>query len=97
MEMGELFEVHAVARAMDVEHDGDEAGAGGVAADAAGRLNIFRRRLGLALHQHQPQAVDVEADRDHVGRQRHVDRFAGAVEAGFQPGLGRRDLIGRDA
>jgi hypothetical protein len=64
---GEALVVGAVAGAVDVEEGDDEARALLVAADAAGRLDVLGGGLGLAEHDHEAEAGDVEADRDHVG------------------------------
>ena len=73
MEDLEPLEMRSVARPVDVEQRDDQAGPVGVASDAAGRLDVLGAGLGLAEYDHQAEAGDVEADRDHVGGDRHVD------------------------
>jgi len=73
VERFEPLEVRTIARTMDVEQGDHEAGLFGVASDTAGRLDVFSRRLRLTEHHHQPETRDVQADRNHVGRQRDVD------------------------
>jgi hypothetical protein len=90
---GEALEVRAVARAVDVEEGDDQAGALVVAADAAGRLDVLGGGLGLAEHDHEAEAGDVEADGDHVGGEGDVDALLiGEAEAEAALGLG--DLAG---
>ena len=64
--------LRAVARAVDVQHHDDQTGPRGVAADAAGRLDILRRSFRLAIDDHHAETVHVHADRHHVRRQQHV-------------------------
>ena len=68
-----------------------------VATDAAGRLDVFRGGFWLALHDHQPEARDVETNRDHVGREGDIDGFGIPTKDGLEALLRFRDLIGRDA
>ena len=72
MEDLEPLEVRAVARPVDVEQRDDQAGPVRVASDAAGCLDVLGAGLGLAEHDHQAKPGNVEADRDHVGGDRHV-------------------------
>jgi hypothetical protein len=44
-----------------------------LSADPACCLDIFRCGFWLALHQHETQSANVEADRNHVGCERYVD------------------------
>ena len=53
MELPELLEMCAVARLVQVEHDNYKAWAILITADAARRLDVFRRRFWLALNHHQ--------------------------------------------
>ena len=69
--MFEGLVVREVARARPREHRTDQAGKG--TAHAAGGLDVFRRALGLTVDGHQAQAIHVHTDRQHVGRQHHVD------------------------
>ena len=92
----EPLEVRAVARPVDVEQRHDQAGPVGVAADAARRLDVLGAGLGLAEHDHQAQPGDVEADRDHVGGDRHVHPVL-LVEPQGQPALRLGDLVGGHA
>ena len=62
MEMAKLLEMRSVARLVQVEDDNNEARAIVVAANAAGRLDIFGRRFRLALYDHQSETQDVEAN-----------------------------------
>ena len=48
-------------------------------ADPAGRLDVLGRRLGLTGDDHQAEPLHVHADRDHVGRQQHVEGPLGHV------------------
>ena len=97
VELAELLEVHPVARLVQVQHREHEAGPGMVAADPAGRLDIFRGRLWLALYDHQPEASDIETNRDHVGCERDIDGFGIPAKDGLETLLRFRDLIRRDA
>ena len=75
MEQPELLVVGAVARLVQVEHASPPGpGLSASPADAAGGLDVLGRGLRLTLNEHQAEAGDVEADRDHVGGERHVDR-----------------------
>ena len=56
-----------------VEHGDDQAGI--APADAARGLDVLGGRLRLAHHRHEAQAVDVHADRDHVGGEDDVERL----------------------
>ena len=76
VKLAEALVVGPVARLVEVQDGDDEAAAVVIAADAAGRLDVFGGGLGLALDQHEPEPRDVEADGDHVGGERHVDRLA---------------------
>ena len=53
--------------------------------------------LRLPEHQHQPQARDVETDRDHVRRKRAVEAVVSIVEAAFEPPARLGHLVGRHA
>jgi hypothetical protein len=72
VEVPELFEVGSVTRLVQIENDHHEAWPTMIPADAAGGLDVLSRRLGLALHDHQPEAQDIQADRDHVGGESDV-------------------------
>ncbi len=67
MVVAEPLVVRAVAWFAEVQESDDEAGLAGVAADAAGGLDVLGVRLGLAEHHHEAEALDVEADGNHVG------------------------------
>ena len=79
MVVAERLVVRQVAGAcpvVDREHE-----PGVLAADAAGRLDVLAGRLRLAGDDHRAESLDVDADRDHVRRQQHVDRPRLAVLA----------------
>ena len=61
---GERLVVGAVARRAALSSIDDEPRV--LPADAARRLDVLRGALGLAHDHHQAEAVDVDADRDHV-------------------------------
>ena len=44
------------------------------AAHTAGRLDILCAGLGLTVDDHQTKARDIDTNRNHVGRQQHIDR-----------------------
>ena len=90
---GEALVVRPVARLMNVEDGDGQAGLFVIAADAAGGLDILGAGLRLAENHHEPEADDVEADRDHVGRDGHVDAVFLAVSEG-KPSLGLGNLGG---
>ena len=60
-------------------------------------LDVLGVQLRLPEHQHQPQARDVETDRDHVRRKRAVDAVVSIVEAAFEPPARLGHLVGRHA
>ena len=66
-----------------------------VAADAARRLNVFGGGFGLALNDHQAEPHDVEANGNHVGRERDIDRSPFAPEDSVQPLLGLGHVVRR--
>ena len=76
VEVPEALVVQPVARLVGVEQHQDETGLVRLPTDAARRLDIFGGGLWLALHDHETEPADVEADRDHVGGKRHVDPVA---------------------
>jgi hypothetical protein len=67
------LEVRAVARAVNVQQRDHEPRPLVVAADAARGLDVLGSGLRLTENDHQPEARDVESDRDHVRGERHVD------------------------
>ena len=96
----EALEVRAVAGLVHVEQRHHQAGAGVGAADAARGLDVLGGGLGLPEHHHQPQALDVEADGDHVGGERDVDRrvlllVRREVDWARPAALCVRDVVGR--
>jgi hypothetical protein len=70
---GEALVVRAVARLVEVERRHHQPRPRHVTPHPRGRLNVLARGLGLARHHHEAQAVDVDADGDHVGREEHID------------------------
>src|SRR5262249_45059855 len=60
--------------------------AGRLAADPACGLDVLGRGLRLSVHDHESEAVDVDADGDHVAREKDIDR----IPAGLR--LARREL-----
>ena len=56
-----------------VVHRDDETGMH--AADAARRLDVLGRRLRLPVDDHEAEAIDVDAHREHVRREQDVDRI----------------------
>ena len=68
----EALVVGEVAGPGPVEDGADEAGR--AAADPARGLDVLGGGLGLAGDDHEPEAADVHAHGDHVGREEHVER-----------------------
>ena len=64
--------VREVARARPCEDRANETGKR--AAYATGRLNVLGRSFRLAVDDHHAQAIHVDADGQHVGREHDVDR-----------------------
>ena len=99
MEVGEPLVVRAVARLVQVEQRRPRGRA--CSASRPTRLVAWMysaARLRLALHDHQAEPADVEADRDHVGRERDVDRRRFAAERAWPSRcLGLGHLVGADA
>ena len=94
VEVPKSLVVQPVARFMDVEQGQNETGFVRLSADPACCLDIFRCGLWLALHQHETEAADVEADGNHVGCKRYVDPVS-RIRTGFCQGFLRRsDLVG---
>ena len=71
----ESLVMRSVSRLMDIKNGDHEAGATRISAHATGCLNVFGTCFRLAEHHHQAKSRDIEADRDHVGRQGRVDSF----------------------
>ena len=65
--------VRPVAGLVDVEQRHHQARPLGVAADAAGRLDVLGAGLRLTEHDHQPQPRDVQTHGNHVGGDGHID------------------------
>ena len=97
MVVPEALVVRAVARLVDVEQRDDEPGSLVVAADAARRLDVLGVRLGLAEHDHQPEPLDVEADRDHVRRDGAVHALRLIMERTLESASRFGHLVGRHA
>ena len=97
MVVPEALVVGAVPRLVDVEQRHDEPRPLVVATDAARGLDVLGVRLRLAEHDHQPEPRDVEADRDHVGRDRAVHALLDVVEAQRQPPPRLGHLVGGHA
>ena len=95
MVVTESLVVRAVTRFVDVEQGDHQPRSGVVATDAARGLNIFGGEHGLTDDQHQAEALNVEADRDHVGGQGAVNPVIPAVKGRFEPTAGLGDLVGR--
>ena len=74
----EVLVVRSVSGAGGVQQRHDEAGRR--PADAAGRLDVLGGSLGLPHHDHDAEAIDVDADGNHVGREDDVDRGRVGVE-----------------
>ena len=93
----EALVVRTVTWTMHVEECHDQAWLVLVSTDSACGLDVLGGRLRLTEHDHQPEARDVQADRDHVRRQRDVYTFLRAVllrEADGQTRLRRGHLVG---
>ena len=96
---GEALVMRSIARLVHVEAGHDEARPPRLPSYPARRLDVLARRLGLAGDDHQPEPVDVDADRDHVAREENVDvAFApvGPREAGFRLRHPSRGLAARE-
>jgi hypothetical protein len=96
MEVPELLEVRAIARFMHIQDNDHKTRTPMIAADAAGCLYIFRGRFGLALDDHQPEPQDVEANGNHVGCKRDIDRLAIRSKHGVQPLLRKSHVVSRN-
>ncbi len=97
MIVAEALVVRSVARLVHVQQRDDQPRAVVRATDPARRLDVLGVHLRLPEHQHQSQAGDVEADRNHVRRQRAVDAVVSIVEGAFQPPARLGHLVGRHA
>ena len=95
--MAESLVVGTIAWLVDVEERDDEAGLVLVPPHAAGRLDVLGVSLRLSRYHHQPQARDVEADRDHVRGQGAVHSLLHVGEVRLEAPPGRRDPVGRNA
>jgi hypothetical protein len=62
MELAEALIVQAVTRLVHVEQREYQSRFVGLPSDTARRLNVFGCGLRLSLHDHQAEALDVEAD-----------------------------------
>ena len=95
----EPFVMGSVAWLVDVQDRDDQAGPFMVTANTAGRLDVLGAGLGLAENDHQAEPGDIEADRNHVGGDRHVDAsfsLKGRDKSPFGFGdLGRADAAGQ--
>ena len=93
VELAERFVMEPVARFLHVEQRENKARLVRLASDAARRLDVFGRGLGLALNHHEAEARNIEAYGNHVGRQRYVDaeRVARILRQAF---FRRRDVVG---
>ena len=95
---GEVLVVGEVAAAARVVHRDDEPGH--TTSDARGGLDVLGARLRLTHDDHQPEPVDVDADRDHVGGQDDICRvdLAPALSRGSRARAGsRRTACGRSS
>ena len=89
----EMLEMSSIARLVQIKNDDDKTWPIVIAANAACGLNVFCRRLWLPLHHHETEPEDIETDRDHVGRERHVDRVVVTPEHCLEPPLGLRNVV----
>ena len=64
--MAEALVVRAIARLVDVQERYHQSRSSHVTTDTARSLDVLGVRLGLTEHDHQPEPLDVEANRDHV-------------------------------
>ena len=94
--VAEALVVRTVARLVDVEQGDDQPWPLVVAPDAAGGLDVLGGEHGLADDHHQAQALDVEADRDHIGGERAVNPVINVVKGRLQVAAGFGDLVGGD-
>jgi hypothetical protein len=79
---------------MHIQYGNDHSGFVRLPANPAGRLNVLAGRLGLTLNEHKSKPLNIEADRDHVGRQRHIDRLAaGLADSEVKPALCIRHFV----
>ena len=81
---------------MDVEQCNDKPRSIVVAPDTACSLNVFGMRLRLPEHDHQPEPRNIQAHRDHVGRDGAIHSLL-IIELAFQSSSGLRDLVGGDS
>ena len=88
---GEGLVVRQIARARCVVQGEHQTRA--TAPDTTCGLDVFRRRLGLTHHRHQAETINVDSDRDHVGRKDDV-RCVGIGESSLQGVQFLRDLAG---
>ena len=93
MVVGEVLEMRQVARPSEmVERHHQTLD---VAPDATAGLNVFRRGFGLAVDNHQAEAGNVHAHRDHVGGKHRILGLGGvwigrvSAEDLLEPGLVR--------
>ena len=70
--MLERLVVRLIARPGPCKNGADQAGER--TSNTTSGLDVFRRALRLAVDSHQPQAIDVDTHRQHVGGQYHVNR-----------------------
>ena len=81
----EALVVRPVARPVHVVEHHDQPGAVVVASDPAGGLDVLGVGLRLSVHQHQPEALNVQTHRDHVGRDGAVHPLLAVVKGRLQP------------
>src|SRR3954463_10826122 len=72
--VAEALEVRQVSWTDPVVDGDHQTGTRGLSSHSARRLDVFGSRLWLAEHCHQPEAINVDADRDHVAGQHRVKR-----------------------
>ena len=72
---------------MCIEQRQNETGFVRQSTDPAGRLDILSGGLRLALHHHETEATDIEANGNHVGRERDVHAVAASRLAEGSTGL----------
>jgi hypothetical protein len=96
VELSELLEMHAIAGLVQIKNREHEARSGMVSTYSAGCLDVLRGGFWLALHDHQPEARDIETNRDHIGCEGDIDGFGISTKDGLEALLRFRDLICRN-
>jgi hypothetical protein len=64
--------MRSVTRLVDIENRHHEAGPVCISPNPACRLNVLGAGLSLTEHHHQAKTRDVQANRDHVRRNRYI-------------------------